>query len=276
VLFGPAGTGKTMIARAIASSARCTFFAVSPSALMSKWVDESEKLVCCLFAVARVKRPSVIFIDEIDWLLRKSESEILSRRVKGEFMLQLAGLADSERVLVVGATSRPDLLDENALRRLEKRLYIPLPDHDGRVQMIQMCLNSIVAEEGGSTSSASELTGDQLEQIARRCESYSGDDITTLCREACMMPVSEIMESLKRANNGVLPPDLDGRTLRRTLRPVSFADFESALRRIKSSVLNKEVERHLKFNAAHGRFPRVSQNFCHEQIFRENFQLLDK
>jgi hypothetical protein len=111
LLFGPPGTGKTMIGKTIASEAGATFFSISASSLMSKWIGEGEKMVRALFAVARVHSPSVIFIDEIDSLLsQRSEGDFeASRRVKTEFLVQMDGVACSseDRILLVGATNRP-------------------------------------------------------------------------------------------------------------------------------------------------------------------------
>ncbi|KAH8046617.1 AAA ATPase-like protein [Aureococcus anophagefferens] len=134
LLFGPPGTGKTLIGRAIASSSGATFFSISASSLMSKWIGESEKLVRTMFAVAGHKEPSVVFIDEVDSLLsqRSSDENEASRRLKTEFV-QLEASARrrrTRRVLVVGATNRPQELDEAARRRFVKRFYVPLPDDE--------------------------------------------------------------------------------------------------------------------------------------------------
>ena len=121
LLFGPPGTGKTLIGKCIASQSGSTFFSISASSLTSKWIGEGEKMVRALFAVARVHQPSVVFIDEIDSLLsQRSESEHeASRRIKTEFLVQLDGATTEgeERILVVGATNRPQELDEAARRR---------------------------------------------------------------------------------------------------------------------------------------------------------------
>ena len=132
LLFGPPGTGKTLIGRAVASQCGATFFSISASSLTSKWIGEGEKMVRALFAVARCCEPAVIFVDEIDSLLsaRKSDGEHeSSRRMKTEFLVQMDGLGggDDGRLLLVGATNRPQELDDGARRRLAKQLYIPLP-----------------------------------------------------------------------------------------------------------------------------------------------------
>ncbi|KAL0344133.1 UNVERIFIED_CONTAM: ATPase family AAA domain-containing protein FIGL1 [Sesamum angustifolium] len=131
LLFGPPGTGKTMIGKAIAGEAKATFFYISASSLTSKWIGEGEKLVRALFGVASCRQPAVIFVDEIDSLLsqRKSEGEHeSSRRLKTQFLIEMEGFdSGNEQILLIGATNRPQELDEAARRRLTKRLYIPLP-----------------------------------------------------------------------------------------------------------------------------------------------------
>jgi len=136
LLFGPPGTGKTMLGKAIASETNSTFFSISASSLTSKWVGEGEKMVRTLFAMANVKQPAIIFLDEIDSLLcsRSQKDNEGSRRIKTEFFVQLDGTRtnESDRILVIGATNRPYELDDAVRRRFVKRLYIPLPNIEGR------------------------------------------------------------------------------------------------------------------------------------------------
>ena len=154
LLFGPPGTGKTMLARAVATQAKSTFFSISASSLTSKYLGESEKLVRALFALAKELSPSIIFIDEIDSLLSARRGDggehEASRRLKTEFLIQWSSLAsaaagrnsdgNSCQVLVLAATNLPWAIDDAARRRFVRRQYIPLPCEKTRRQQIDNLL----------------------------------------------------------------------------------------------------------------------------------------
>ncbi|KAF5775853.1 putative microtubule-severing ATPase [Helianthus annuus] len=147
LLFGPPGTGKTMLAKAVASESQATFFNISASSLTSKWLGEGEKLVRTLFAVAVSRQPSVIFMDEIDSVMsaRTSNEHAAMRRLKSEFLVQFDGVTSNSNdlVTVIGATNRPQELDDAVLRRLlklmnqVKKIYIPLPDENSRKNLLK-------------------------------------------------------------------------------------------------------------------------------------------
>lgn len=178
LLFGPPGNGKTLLARAVATECAATFFSISAASLTSKYVGDGEKMVRALFAVARELQPAIIFIDEIDSLLsERSQSEHeASRRLKTEFLIQFDGLptgnAENERIVVMAATNRPQELDEAALRRFPKRVYVTLPDFDTRISL----LSSLLQKQN------SPLGGDELKTLARLTDGYSGSDLTALAR----------------------------------------------------------------------------------------------
>lgn len=234
LLFGPPGTGKTLIGKCIASQSKATFFSISASSLTSKWVGEGEKMVRALFAVAVVHQPSVVFIDEIDSLLtQRSENEHeSSRRIKTEFLVQLDGATTSEEdhVLIVGATNRPQELDEAARRRLTQRLYVPLPETEARIHIIKNLMKSV----------QNEITLPDYKKIGDLTQGYSGADMETLCREASMEPIRSI------------PCDQIALFDIQNLRKVSFHDFLAAIGQVKSSVSTKDLEQYVVWNRTYG------------------------
>ncbi|XP_032855256.1 fidgetin-like protein 1 [Tyto alba] len=234
LLFGPPGTGKTLIGKCIACQSGATFFSISASSLTSKWVGEGEKMVRALFAVARCQQPAVIFIDEIDSLLsqRGDGEHESSRRIKTEFLVQLDGATTSseDRILVVGATNRPQEIDEAARRRLVKRLYIPLPEASARKQIV----TRLMSKEHCS------LNEEEIELIVEKSNGFSGADMTQLCREASLGPI----RSLQSMDIATIMPD--------QVRPIAFLDFESALRTVRPSVSSKDRELYETWNQTFG------------------------
>ncbi|XP_072616213.1 fidgetin-like protein 1 [Vulpes vulpes] len=234
LLFGPPGTGKTLIGKCIASQSGATFFSISASSLTSKWVGEGEKMVRALFAVARCQQPAVIFIDEIDSLLsqRGDGEHESSRRIKTEFLVQLDGATTSseDRILVVGATNRPQEIDEAARRRLVKRLYIPLPEASARRQIV---INLMSKEQCC-------LSEEEIALVVRQSDGFSGADMTQLCREASLGPI----RSLQTADIATIAPE--------QVRPIAYVDFENAFRTVRPSVSPKDLELYENWNRTFG------------------------
>ena len=182
LLYGPPGTGKSFLAAATATEAKSAYFSVTASGLMSKWIGEGEKLVKVLFEEAHERRPSVVFVDEIDSIAKeRSEGESeASRRMKTELMAQMDGVGkDSEGVLVLGATNVPWELDLAFRRRFTKRIYIPLPEAPARAHMFQLNL--------GNTPNS--VTPEQFAALGATTDMYSGSDIKGCTQEALFEPV---------------------------------------------------------------------------------------
>lgn len=189
LLYGPPGTGKSYLAKAVATEANnSTFFSVSSSDLVSKYVGESEKLVKSLFAMARDKKPSIVFIDEVDSLAsaRSDGENESSRRLKTEFLVQMQGVGlDMDGVLTLGATNCPWDLDPAIRRRFQKRIYISLPLAPARSVMFRIHI--------GATPCS--LTDADYEVLGAKTEGFSGSDISTLVNDALMEPVRTMQSS---------------------------------------------------------------------------------
>ncbi|XP_011696674.1 PREDICTED: spastin isoform X2 [Wasmannia auropunctata] len=234
LLFGPPGNGKTLLARAVATQCNATFFSISAASLTSKYVGEGEKLVRALFAIAREFQPSVIFIDEVDSLLseRKDNEHEASRRLKTEFLVEFDGLPcnPEERVLVMAATNRPQELDEAALRRFTKRVYVTLPD----LQTRNALLRRLLAKHNDP------LTPEELNEMAVLTEGYSGSDLTGLAKDAALGPIRE------------LNPDQVKELDLNSVRNITMQDFRDSLKRIRRSVSPASLAAYEKWNFEYG------------------------
>ncbi|XP_004533649.1 spastin isoform X2 [Ceratitis capitata] len=235
LLFGPPGNGKTLLARAVATECSATFLNISAASLTSKYVGDGEKLVRALFAVAREMQPSIIFIDEVDSLLseRSSNEHEASRRLKTEFLVEFDGLPgnpEGDRIVVLAATNRPQELDEAALRRFTKRVYVSLPDLDTR----ELLLSRLLEKQG------SPLGTEALRRLAKLTDGYSGSDLTALAKDAALEPIRELnMEQVKCLDISAM-------------RPITENDFHNSLKRIRRSVASQSLNSYEKWSQEYG------------------------
>ncbi|KAL2492264.1 AAA-type ATPase family protein [Abeliophyllum distichum] len=237
LLFGPPGTGKTMLAKAVATEAGANFINISMSSITSKWFGEGEKYVKAVFSLASKIAPSVVFVDEVDSMLGRRENpgeHEAMRKMKNEFMVNWDGLRtkDTERVLVLAATNRPFDLDEAVIRRLPRRLMVDLPDAANRAKILKV----ILAKE--------DLSSDvDLDSIASMTDGYSGSDLKNLCVTAAHRPIREILEKEKREQAAALaegkpPPALCGSA---DIRPLHTDDFRFAHEQVCASVSSESI-----------------------------------
>lgn len=250
LLFGPPGTGKTMLAKAVATEAGANFINISMSSIASKWFGEGEKYVKAVFSLASKIAPSVVFVDEVDSMLGRRENpgeHEAMRKMKNEFMVNWDGLRtkDKERVLVLAATNRPFDLDEAVIRRLPRRLMVNLPDASNREKILRV----ILAKES--------LAPDcDLDALANMTDGYSGSDLKNLCVTAAHCPIREILGKEKKeknialAENRPLPPLYTSQDI----RPLSMDDFKYAHEQVCASVSSESTNMNelLQWNELYG------------------------
>jgi len=269
LLYGPPGTGKSYLAKAVATEANnSTFFSVSSSDLVSKYVGESEKLVKQLFEMARDKKPAIVFIDEIDSLAgRRGDNEAdNTRRIKTEFLVQMQGVGkDTRGVLTLGATNCPWDLDPAIRRRFAKRIYIPLPEKEARKGMFKLHV--------GNTPN--DLTDKDHDILAEKSPGFSGSDISAVVQDALMEPVRTMQDAThfkeikdpddptKIAIVPCTPSDPKGKEMslmdisseKQDLvkaPPLMLEHFLRVLANAKPSVGHEDIERHVQWTSEFG------------------------
>ena len=232
LLYGPPGSGKTMLARAVATEGEANFISIKGPELLSKWVGESEKGVRETFRKARMAAPAIIFFDEIDAIVPARGSGFgdshVTERVISQLLTELDGLEKLENVVVIAATNRPDLIDSAVLRpgRFDRLVLVPAPNKKARLEIFKIHTKGMP------------LTKDvDLDVLATETEGYVGSDIAALCREAAML---------------VLRRDIKG-------KEVKMADLRAMIEKIKPSV-TKEIEKNYEaFSGRSGK--RLGEEF---------------
>ena len=208
LIYGPPGCGKTMIARALATESGANMILVKGPELLSKWVGESEKGIREIFRKAKASSPCVVIFDELDSLVRSKSGEGgVSETVLSQLLTEIEeGI--SSRVVVLGITNRPDVLDNSLLRtgRLDLVLYVPPPDERGRLEIIKILTAKMPIDKDVN-----------LQEIAVATQNYSGADLAALCRESAIQ------------------------AMRRDSVKISNKDFANSLKQVRPSI-TKEVD----------------------------------
>ena len=213
LLYGPPGSGKTLLAKAVATESEANFISIKGPEVMSKWVGESEKAVRMIFKKAKQVAPCIVFLDELDAVAHTRGFDTdsgVSERVVNQLLTSMDGLESLEGVVVIGATNRPDRLDPALLRtgRFDRILLVPTPNRDSRLAILKVHTREMPLE------------GVDLEELGVELDGYSGADIEGLCREAAMIAlrenkhakkvtVSHFQEAMK-----VVRPSIDADTIR--------------------------------------------------------------
>jgi transitional endoplasmic reticulum ATPase len=208
LLYGPPGVGKTLLAKAAATESQANFISVKGPEVMSKWVGESEKAIRMIFKKARQASPSIVFIDEIDAIAPRrglQTSSGVTERIVNQLLTSIDGLESLERVLVIAATNRPDIVDEALLRtgRFDRLLYVEPPNVAGRLEILKVHTRSMPLAEDVN-----------LNDLATKTEGYVGSDLAALCREAGLTAIRENLKASK----------------------VTKAHFEAALKQVRPSM----------------------------------------
>ncbi|OWF55570.1 Spermatogenesis-associated protein 5 [Mizuhopecten yessoensis] len=190
LMYGPPGCSKTMIAKALATESGLNFLAVKGPELFSKWVGESERAVREVFRKARSAAPSIVFFDEIDALAVERGSSSgggnVGDRVLAQLLTEIDGVEGLQDVTVIAATNRPDMIDKALMRpgRLDRILYVPLPDADTRQEIFRINLAKMPVDK--------EV---EVESLVRRTADYSGAEVSAVCHEAAMFALQEDINS---------------------------------------------------------------------------------
>ncbi len=209
LLYGPPGSGKTLLAKAVATESAANFITIKGPEVFSKWVGESEKAIREVFRKARMAAPAIVFFDEIDSLVPRrglgfSDSGV-SERVISQLLTEMDGMVGLEDIVIIAATNRPDMVDPAVLRpgRFDRLIYVPEPDEKSKLQIFKIYTKNMPL--------AKDI---DLTQLAVSAKNFSGADIDAFCREAAMV-------ALRRDVNA---------------KEVTLEDFNEARKRVGPSV----------------------------------------
>jgi transitional endoplasmic reticulum ATPase len=230
LLYGSPGTGKTMIAKAVATNSEANFISIKGPELISKWVGESEKGVREIFRKARQAAPSVIFFDEIDAIAPRREGDAgdshVTERVVSQLLTELDGLEDLRNVVTIGATNRIDILDTALLRpgRFDRILEVPIPDKEARMEILRIQTRKKILD-----------TDVDLEKLVELIEGWTGADIGNMVNTAAISAIRERISTSKheqdQQNKDVMEKSDRKKPTKERLK-ISLRHFQSAIEKV--------------------------------------------
>jgi len=244
LFYGPPGCGKTLLAKAVANECSANFISVKGPELLTMWFGESESNVRDVFEKARSAAPCVLFFDELDSIGVSRGSSMgdaggAGDRVINQLLTEMDGVGVRKNVFFIGATNRPEILDEALMRpgRLDQLIYIPLPDQPSRLGVLKANLRK--------TPIAKEV---DLDFVAKLTEGFSGADLTELCQRACKAAIRDAIEAdaRKKAAEALNP----GQEIKMAADPVpelTRRHFEEALKCARVSVTATDLEKFEQF-----------------------------
>jgi transitional endoplasmic reticulum ATPase len=246
LFYGPPGCGKTLLAKAIANECGANFISIKGPELLTMWFGESESNVRELFDKARAAAPCILFFDEIDSIAKArggggGGASEAGDRVINQILTEIDGVGAKKSVFVIGATNRPDILDNAVTRpgRLDQLIYIPLPDYGSRLSVFKANLRkSPVAPNV------------DLEAMARSTEGFSGADITEICQRAAKNAIRESIAANVARARAVEAGEVDGDAPFEDPVPFIRRDhFEEAMSRARRSVSDEDIRKYEQFMA---------------------------
>ena len=263
LFYGPPGCGKTLLAKAIANECQSNFISIKGPELLTMWFGESEANVREIFDKARQSAPCVLFFDELDSIARARGSSGgdaggAGDRVMNQMLTEMDGVGSKKNVFIIGATNRPDIIDPALMRpgRLDQLVYIPLPDHASRVDILKSCLRK--------SPLAKDISIDELAQATAK---FSGADLTEICQRACKYAIRESIEkSIRmqrereaRGDDGMEEEDID------PVPEITRTHFEESMKFARRSVSDADIRKYEMF----------SQKLQQERGFGGSFKFSD-
>src|SRR5213594_303802 len=229
LLHGPSGTGKTLLAKAVATESEANFISVRGPELLSKWVGESERGIREIFRRARQASPCIIFFDEVDSIapVRGMEESAVTEKVVSQLLTELDGIESLHEVVVIAATNRPDMIDRALIRpgRFDKIVLVPMPDKEGRIKILEISSKEIPIDREMGTSNGINPDYVDIEKIAESSDGLSGADVAAIANTAASLLIHEFIEKF---------PDPKEAERQVGNAKVTMKHFEEALRKVRT------------------------------------------